>query len=221
MNEHKHIARVDAVIPALNEEATIGGVVKTFKESRLIRHVVVVDDGSTDRTAQNAEQNGAIVIRQNNQGKGKAMRAGAQYASADFILFADADLIGFSTRHADALIEPVLNGEAGMTIGLRDRGPLLTRVLPFIAPVLGGERVIGREFFLTLGGSASADFGIETVMNAVCRKRHIPVRCIPLWGVKQVIKERKYGFWKGLVARMRMVGQVMRAQIEVLFSKDL
>lgn len=218
LNTQVHVA---AVIPALNEEKTISTVVKTLKTSPLIEQVIVIDDGSMDATARNAEQEGALVVRQSNQGKGRAMQSGARRAKTDFILFADADLVGLTASHIDDLIRPVVNGEVGMTIGLRDRGPFVTRLLPFIAPVLGGERVISREFFLKLDGPRSADFGIETVMNAACKKKHIPVRTILLWGVTQVIKERKYGFWKGLIARLRMIKQVLHAQLEVLFSKDL
>ena len=108
-----------------------------------------------------------------------------------------------------------------MAIGLRDRGRFLTWLLPHIAPVLGGERAIRRDIFLKLSGKASVDFGIETVMNAYCRKHHIPVEYIAMQGVKQIIKERKYGFCKGFLARMRMVFQILRAEIEVLFNRKL
>ncbi len=214
--------KVAAIIPTLNEEKNIASVIASLQHSQRIDEIIVVDDGSSDGTAAVAESLRAIVVRHDrNRGKGIAMASGAHSTEAEILFFADADLMHFSPSHADALIEPVQNGTAGMAIGLRDRGRFLTWLLPHIAPVLGGERAIRRDIFLKLSGKASVDFGIETVMNAYCRKHHIPVKYIAMHGVKQIIKERKYGIWKGFLARMRMVFQILRAEIEVLLNRKL
>lgn len=214
--------KVAAIIPTLNEEKNIARVIESLQQSSLIDEIIVVDDGSSDKTAEEAEKYGVRVIRhERNRGKGVAMETGARAADAEILFFADADLLHFRPGHADALIEPVANGSVGMTVGLRDRGKVLTWLLPHIAPVLGGERVMHREVFLRLRGKAMTNFGIETVMNAYCRKHRIPIRYIPLWGVTQVIKERKYGFWKGFAARLRMFWQILYAEIEVLTNRQL
>src|SRR6478672_13008717 len=68
-----------AVIPCLNEEAAIGNLVRSVRDH--LPTVLVVDDGSTDRTAQTAIQAGARVIRhERNQGKGVALNDGARWA---------------------------------------------------------------------------------------------------------------------------------------------
>lgn len=214
--------KVTAIIPTLNEEKNIASVIKSLQQSGLIDEIIVVDDGSSDGTAETAKKCGIRVIRhERNRGKGVAMETGARATNAEILFFADADLLHFHSSHADALIEPVASGAVGMTVGLRDRGKVLTWLLPHIAPVLGGERAMRRELFLRLSGKATTHFGIETVMNAYCRKYRIPVRYIPLHGVMQVIKERKYGFWKGFKARIRMVGQILYAEIEVLTNRKL
>lgn len=214
--------KVAAIIPALNEEKNITHVIRELRQSHVIDEIIVVDDGSNDGTAEAAKNCGARVIRHElNRGKGVAMETGARAADAEILFFADADLLHFHPRHADALIEPVAGGLVGMTVGLRDRGKIVTWLLPYIAPVLGGERAMRRELFLQLCGKAAANFGIETVMNAYCRKHRISVRYIPLWGVTQVIKERKYGFWKGFAARLRMFWQILYAEIEVLTNRKL
>jgi glycosyltransferase involved in cell wall biosynthesis len=86
--------KVCAVIPAFNNEPTIARVVE--ETCRRIDHVVVVDDGSTDRTGRLAEDAGAYVIRlSKNTGKGNALRIGFRYALAndfDAIVTLDADL---------------------------------------------------------------------------------------------------------------------------------
>ena len=86
--------KICGVIPAFNSESTIAHVVKETR--RNIDHVVVIDDGSTDRTARLAEETGARVIRiKHNKGKGNALKIGFQYALAnkfDAIITLDADL---------------------------------------------------------------------------------------------------------------------------------
>ncbi len=211
--------KLAAIIPAYNEEHTIGVVLKTICDSGLFSDVVVVDDGSADRTAEVARRTCARVFQQKNQGKGAAMQAGVLATDADIVFFADADLLNFKKEHIEVLIRPVIEGSAYMTVGLRERGRFITWLLPKIAPVLGGERVLSRGLFLQLSGEATKNFGIETVMNDYCKRYDLSVRYVYLRGVKQVIKERKYGFLKGFLARMRMVWQIIKAEIEVMKKK--
>ena len=73
----QRISRVAVVVPALNEERTIGRVVRGARKCREIDRVIVVDDGSTDRTAIKARAAGAIVVRHRvNRGVGAALRTG-------------------------------------------------------------------------------------------------------------------------------------------------
>ena len=65
---------VSFLIPVYNEEATILEVLRRVDELELAKQVIVVDDGSTDRTAEIAESHGATVLRQANAGKGAALR---------------------------------------------------------------------------------------------------------------------------------------------------
>ncbi len=82
-----------AIVPAFNEEKTIGSVVRDLFS--LVDQVVVVDDRSSDRTAQVAKENGAIVLQHKiNRGQGAALETGHEYArqsEADFVLHFDAD----------------------------------------------------------------------------------------------------------------------------------
>lgn len=207
---------IAAIVPAYNEGAHIESVLRALCNSGFFTEVIVVDDGSEDNTAAVARKTCARVLRQVNQGKGAAMRKGALAAQADILFFADADLVHFTEEHVRLLVEPVLDGIAMMTVGLRDRGRLITRILPHIAPVLGGERAIHREIFLKISRVAPKDFGIETAMNDYCRVNNFSVRYVVLKGVSQVIKERKYGLWKGFSARCKMVYQIVRAEMHAI-----
>jgi cellulose synthase/poly-beta-1,6-N-acetylglucosamine synthase-like glycosyltransferase len=74
--------RVSFLIPAFNEARTIGEVIDRIGALELESQVIVVDDGSTDGTADIAEAKGALVVRQRNQGKGAAIRPTSSSARA-------------------------------------------------------------------------------------------------------------------------------------------
>ena len=85
-------ARVSVVIPAYNEEASIADVVGRVRGQGAWREVLVVDDGSTDGTADRAAGAGARVVRHPyNKGNGAAVKTGIREAQGDFVLLMDAD----------------------------------------------------------------------------------------------------------------------------------
>jgi glycosyltransferase involved in cell wall biosynthesis len=116
------------VIPARNESDRISATVKAAAGIPGVDLVVVVDDGSTDGTAAEAEHAGAIVARHTrNRGKAAAMETGAEAVRViesrgepsrpRHLLFLDADLAG-TAQDASPLAEPVRSGEADMTIAV-------------------------------------------------------------------------------------------------------
>jgi len=107
---------VSVIIPAFNEEPTVGKVVSVARKLSYVNEVIVVDDGSTDRTAEEAEKAGAIVIgHKTNQGKGSAIKTGFKYSHGDVLAFIDADLSNLTTEKIDKIIKPILNGETDIT----------------------------------------------------------------------------------------------------------
>src|SRR5205823_11601235 len=113
--------RVSFLIPAYNEEATIGEVLERIAALGLDAQVVVVDDGSRDRTAEIAEEHGATVIRQANKGKGAAIRAAIQAIDGDIAVIQDADM-EYDPVEVPELIEPIVRGVADVVYGSRLRG---------------------------------------------------------------------------------------------------
>ena len=109
---------ISAVIPAYNEEDRIEETVRALAQSGLADEIVVVDDASTDHTYRVAAATGAKVVHlRRRRGKRGAQDAGARAAHGNYLLFLDADL-GATAANAGPLIEPVLNGECDMTIGV-------------------------------------------------------------------------------------------------------
>jgi glycosyltransferase involved in cell wall biosynthesis len=117
-------SNVSVIIPAMNEEESIGTVVAQLKEAAPWREVLVIDDGSTDRTGERAADSGGRVIRHPyNKGNGAAVKTGIRHATGDFILIVDAD-----GQHppADALRLVSQLGEFDLVVGARDRSTQAT-----------------------------------------------------------------------------------------------
>ena len=115
--------RVAAIVPAYNEEQTIGTVVEALLQCQLIDELIVVSDGSDDHTVDVASKYPVKVIElKENVGKGGAMKAGASATTCDVLLFVDADLVGLNHEHIKALLEPVLSRRTAMSIGVFSEG---------------------------------------------------------------------------------------------------
>lgn len=110
---------VTLVIPARNEEPTIGGIIE--KSLPYCDEILVVDGHSRDRTAQIARSCGVRVVTDNKRGKGDAIRVGAAAAAYHVIVFMDAD---GSHDPADIpkLVAPILADQADLVIGSRGTG---------------------------------------------------------------------------------------------------
>lgn len=114
--------RVAVIIPALNEEDPIADVVRAIPRS-LVQEVIVVDNGSTDRTAERAAAAGARVVSQPQRGYGRACRTGVQSLPVDceIAVFLDGD--GSDCPELmDRLVGPIVAGEYDFVIGSRTRG---------------------------------------------------------------------------------------------------
>jgi glycosyltransferase involved in cell wall biosynthesis len=114
--------RVSFVVPAFNEARTIGEVLERIGALGLDTQVIVVDDGSTDGTGDAAAQHeGVVVLRQENRGKGAAVRRGLQHVDGDIVVIQDADM-EYDPAEVPALIEPIERGVADVVYGSRLSG---------------------------------------------------------------------------------------------------
>ena len=116
------------VVPAKDEEATVGELLERTARARVPGYelrTIVVDDGSTDRTAEVAGNHGAIVVRhETNRGLGAAVRTGlraAVEAGASAVAYLDADL-EYYPEDIPRLVEPILEGRADYVLGSRFPG---------------------------------------------------------------------------------------------------
>ena len=114
--------RVAAVIPALDEALSIGGVVEGLRRGGLLAEVVVVDNGSTDGTGEIAARSGARVVREERRGYGYACKAGVVAAEeADVVVLLDGDAAD-DPEDLPKVLGPILAGEADLVVGSRALG---------------------------------------------------------------------------------------------------
>lgn len=121
-----HAPPVAVLIPAFDEEESLPGVLDAWRAQDIPLHLVVVDNGSTDHTAQRAAQRGATVVYEPDQGYGQACLAGLRYLQQrgvppEIVVISDAD---GADDPADlrALLTPLTEGEADLVIGSRTLG---------------------------------------------------------------------------------------------------
>jgi glucosyl-3-phosphoglycerate synthase len=105
------------IIPVLNEEQTIGQVIRFCQQHPLVNEVIVVDDKSEDNTAKVAAEANAIVVTSQVRGKGISMKDGIQRASNELLIFLDGDIDPYPEETITHLAEPLLLDEADFVKG--------------------------------------------------------------------------------------------------------
>lgn len=179
------------IIPALNEEKTIGLILDKLKNHPYISEIIVVDNCSTDNTSKIAHEKEVEVIYCGTQGKGYAMEAGLKKAKNDIILYMDGDILSYTNDMVEKMLEPLLNDEADFVKSEFDRSggrvtelvakPLLEILFPnmykFKQPLSG--IIAGRkDFFEKI--NFEKDYGVDVGilldmvrMNARIKEVHI------------------------------------------------
>jgi glycosyltransferase involved in cell wall biosynthesis len=151
------------LMPALNEQATIASVIERVPRTipgigRV--EVAVVDDGSTDATAQLARDAGAHVIRhRSNRGVGAALQSGLAYAlrrGVDIAVNIDSDG-QFDPNDIRTVIGPVLNGNADLATASRFKDPALVPTMPWVKRI--------------------GNWGMSRIVSSICGRRFHDVSC--------------------------------------------
>lgn len=199
-----------AIVPAYNEEKTIGNVVRVLLSSPHIGQVIVVSDGSQDNTAAIAANLGALVVNlPENVGKGGAMLAGIKQTDAKYIIFLDADLIGLGQNHVEKMVAPILQGRTDMTLGVFKKGRATTDLAQKVAPYLSGQRVVRAEYIRRIEDMDITRFGVELALTRYIEENDINYEVVELNDLSHVMKEEKLGLWRGLGARMKMYWEII------------
>lgn len=158
--------RVVVVIPAVDEEEAIGLVLREIPP--VVSEVIVVDNGSRDRTAEVARAAGARVVEESRRGYGQACLTGIAAAPlAEIYVFLDGDHSDYPGQLVEVLA-PILAGEADLVIGSRQLGRREPGAHPFHA-VLGTRACVGLMNLLI--GTHATDLGPFRAITAVALRR--------------------------------------------------
>lgn len=203
--------QLSVVIPAYNEEKTIGNVLSVLKGIEIIGEIIVVNDGSKDKTAMIAQDFGIKLVNMpRNRGKGAALRAGLDVCTSGYVLFLDADLVGLKEEHVKKLSEPVLNKKADMTVGVFKSGRARTDIAQKLCPYLSGQRAFRKAVLDNMEFMDTAGYGIEIAMTKYIKKEKVKTIEVELDELTHVMKEEKLGFLRGFSQRMKMYWQIYR-----------
>lgn len=208
------MARIGAIIPAYDEGPRLGQVLDAVIRWPRLNHAVVVDDGSHDDTAIVARHYGLPVLQHpRNLGKGAALQTGlATMKDIDIVLFLDADLVGLRESHLEDLIRPILEDPAvGMTIGTFKKGRWQVDLQQRLFAILNGQRALTRSFLDQLPDLSWSRFGVEVLISNLAKKTNTPTKEVFLFGLTHVLKEEKFGFYRGFRARLQMYREALRA----------
>lgn len=178
------------ILPVYNEADTVLAVLDGVMATHYQKEVIVVDDGSTDETADRlktiSHENVSVVRHETNRGKGAAVRTGLTHAGGDIIIVQDADL-EYNPDDYALLLSPILNGRADVVFGSRFAGYGAHRVLYFWH--YAGNR------FLTLLSNIFTDLNLtdmETGYKVFTRQA--------IAGI--TIKEDRFGFEPEITAKL-------------------
>lgn len=209
---------ISFVIPAYNEESLLGGTLAALEDAaRTVGEpyeVIVVNDASTDRTAEVAESLGARVVHVAHRQISRTRNAGAQEARGEILVFVDADTVVH-----DGLVRDMLTAVRGGAVGggarIRIEGamPLFTRLVPPV--ILGGLAACGiaggcffyarREDFWAVGGFDSGLFAGEEIALSRALARRGRFVILPAFVLTSGRKFRSYSAWYGLVLTCRLM----------------
>ncbi|WP_456368475.1 S-layer glycoprotein N-glycosyltransferase AglJ [Geoglobus sp.] len=189
--------RVRILIPALNEEESIGEVIEGFRKLGYDR-ILVIDGHSTDRTREIAREKGAEVVVQSGKGKGQAVREAFGLIDDDVVVMIDADGT-YMPEDVESLLEPIRRGVADHVVGNRlvnfEKGAFTrlnligNKIINFIFrffygvelhDILSGYRALTREVYKSVelqksGFEVETELTVETIANGF-RMLEVPVR---------------------------------------------
>ncbi len=211
--------RISFLIPAYNERGTILEVLDRIEALGLDRQLIVVDDGSTDGTSDLLREwqqgrEGVVLLRQENAGKGAAIRAAIPHVDGEIAVIQDADM-EYDPADVPALVEPIERGVADVVFGSRLSGGRPQRAYLF-------WHLVGNRFLSLLTGLLynttlsdmetgykafradvirgldlrQSDFSIEPEITAKVCKRKLRVYQLPISYYGRTYEEGKKITWR-------------------------
>jgi glycosyltransferase involved in cell wall biosynthesis len=193
--------KISVIIPAYNEEKNIRETIERTRKTSEDYEIIVVDDGSKDKTTEIANETGVKVFKfKKNKGKGAAFRKGIEESIGEIIVQVDADS-QFPPENIPELIKPIEKGEADVTFGSRFldeatieegalsfRNRIANKVDSFIASLFSGVKITDvqagfkaftREAIEKINFQENS-FGYEPEIAILASKRNLRIKEVPV-----------------------------------------
>jgi len=216
---HQHKPLIAAIIPTYNEERNVAGVLEALRLTEILDEIIIVDDGSKDRTVEivrkfaATDQRVQVIQHEQNKGKGQAIFTGWAATTAPYLLLLDADLHDLTPGHIRALMAPILDRRADMTLGLFWGGHINTDFSHWATPFLTGQRGLRAEILKYVSRDAAAGYGFEVALTVAASQQNYHKHIVLLKGVWHPPSEFHRGGLNGLIWRFRMYGQIIRGWV--------
>lgn len=214
--------KISCVIPAFNEESRIGKVLDIIESQPNIYEIIVIDDGSSDKTKEIIIKHSKIrlISHKKNEGKSKSIYDGILNASGDYIFLLDADLVGLNKKNISDIIIPVIQNEADISISLRGNAPWIWRAINL--DYISGERFFPKnilnknmEHLLKL-----PRFGLEVFLNNLIIEKKYKIKIIDWSNVNSPYKYQKHGWYNGIKEDTFMILDILKtiSPIKLLYQ---
>lgn len=167
MDKTRQDILVSLIIPAYNEQDTIKRTIEEVKRLNLNKEIIVIDDGSKDKTAEIVKRidNVKLVEHVKNKGRGAAIKSGIENSTGEIICTQDADMEQLPSD-IPKLMQPILDGEAQVVYGSRFRDPRNAQTSTWL-------RILGNKFFAFLGDFLFGQKLTDVYTGSKCYSRKV------------------------------------------------
>jgi len=203
---------ISCIICAFNEEKRIGIVLNALKNHPYINEVIVINDGSSDKTKEVVSEFSFVklISHTKNSGKSTAMATGISAAQYDTLVFLDADILSITPEDITELVKPVLEEKSDISISLRKNSLWIYRKIGL--DFVSGERVIPKKYLINELENIKKlpGFGVEVFMNRIIIKNNLSIKIVKWNNVLIEKKSGKVGFIKGTLGDLSMIKQILK-----------
>ncbi|HKK43561.1 MAG TPA: HAD-IB family phosphatase [Bacteroidales bacterium] len=218
---------VTVIVPALNEEKTIGQVINLVRKSELVNEILVIDDKSNDNTIKASRLPDVKIYTSSLLGKGASMRDGMMLATNEIVVYLDADIVTYPQDVVELLAQPIIEDRADFVKSCFDRQagrvtelvakPLLTLLFPDLMKLsqpLSGMIAARKSLLKKI--EFENDYGVDIGI------------LLDMYAIEARIVEVNIGYienrmqpWEGLAKMSREVSRAILGRVKNLGDKNL
>jgi len=214
---------VTCIVPFYNEKGRINNVLSELIKVKNIDEIICVDDGSTDNYEQDLRKKFpdiTILKQTKNLGKVSAVRKGIKKTKSEYVFLCDADIVGLSYRIVEKAINIIFENSSIEMILLKGKFVFPNSLISRSELIFSGARMLKKKTLEKILNTNISAYQLEIAINDHMIKNNKTI----YWVATEILnirKSRKYGFIKGLIGDLKMVGNVVNYGIKEYFFQIL